>query len=179
MQSRVILKVLGFLLIIFSVTMLPPMFLGWYDNDGTQIVFLEAWGLLLFSGLMMWLPNHKKSDDLRIRDGFLIVVLFWLVLALSGALPFVLAEDPRMSFVDAFFESMSGLTTTGATVLTGLDTLPRSILYYRQQLQWLGGMGPAHHRNSESTVVYLPGTYRSLCSDVLPRWNEPVRRHRA
>lgn len=141
MQSRVILKVLGFLLIIFSVTMLPPMFLGWYDNDGTQIVFLEAWEVLLFSGLIMWLPNRKKSDDLRIRDGFLIVVLFWLVLALSGALPFVLAEDPRMSFVDAFFESMSGLTTTGATVLSGLDTLPRSILYYRQQLQWLGGMG--------------------------------------
>lgn len=141
MQSRVILKVLGFLLIIFSVTMLPPMFLGWHDNDGTQIVFLEAWEVLLFSGLIMWLPNRKKSDDLRIRDGFLIVVLFWLVLALSGALPFVLAEDPRMSFVDAFFESMSGLTTTGATVLSGLDTLPRSILYYRQQLQWLGGMG--------------------------------------
>ena len=141
MQSRVILKVLGFLLIIFSVPMLPPMFLGWHDNDGTQIVFLEAWEVLLFSGLIMWLPNRKKSDDLRIRDGFLIVVLFWLVLALSGALPFVLAEDPRMSFVDAFFESMSGLTTTGATVLTGLDTLPRSILYYRQQLQWLGGMG--------------------------------------
>jgi trk system potassium uptake protein TrkH len=89
----------------------------------------------------MWLPNRSISDELRIRDGFLIVVLFWLVLALSGALPFMLSENPHMSVVDAVFESMSGLTTTGATVLTGLDELPRSILYYRQQLQWLGGMG--------------------------------------
>jgi trk system potassium uptake protein TrkH len=141
MQSRVILKVLGFLLIIFSVSMLPPLLLGWHDNDGTKAVFIQAWGVLLISGIIMWLPNRKKSDDLRIRDGFLIVVLFWLVLALSGALPFMMAEDPHMTAVDAFFESMSGLTTTGATVLTGLDVLPRSILYYRQQLQWLGGMG--------------------------------------
>ena len=141
MQTRLILKVLGFLLIIFSVSLLPPLLIGWFDADGTHLVFLQSWIAVLVLGALMWLPNRKKSDDLRIRDGFLIVVLFWLVLALSGALPFMLAEDPHMSVIDAVFESMSGLTTTGATVLTGLDALPRSILYYRQQLQWLGGMG--------------------------------------
>ncbi len=141
MQSPLILKVLGFLVIIFSVSLLPPLLIGWYDDDGTLRAFLESWvGLLLF-GVLMWFPNRHRSEDLRIRDGFLIVVLFWLVLALSGALPFFLSEHPEMSIVDAVFESMSGLTTTGATVLTGLDHLPRSILYYRQQLQWLGGMG--------------------------------------
>ncbi|MDX2477619.1 MAG: TrkH family potassium uptake protein [Gammaproteobacteria bacterium] len=141
MQTRLILKVLGFLLIIFSVSLMPPLLIGWFDADGTHLVFLQSWIAVLVLGALMWLPNRKKSDDLRIRDGFLIVVLFWLVLALSGALPFMLAEDPYMSVIDAVFESMSGLTTTGATVLTGLDALPRSILYYRQQLQWLGGMG--------------------------------------
>lgn len=141
MQTRLILKVLGFLVIIFSVSLLPPLVIGWFDHDGTHLVFLQAWLLLLLLGAFMWLPNRRMSDELRIRDGFLIVVLFWLVLALSGALPFMLSENPHMPVVDAVFESMSGLTTTGATVLTGLDDLPRSILYYRQQLQWLGGMG--------------------------------------
>ncbi|HEX19218.1 MAG TPA: potassium transporter, partial [Acidiferrobacteraceae bacterium] len=69
------------------------------------------------------------------------VVLFWVLLALFGALPFVIADHPHMSFTDAFFESMSGLSTTGATTLSGIDDLPASIRYYRQQLQWLGGMG--------------------------------------
>ena len=141
MQTRLILKVLGFLLFIFSASLLPPLIIGWFDNDGTHLVFMQSWGVLLLLGTLMWLPNRNIIDDLRIRDGFLIVVLFWLVLALSGALPFLLVENPDMNVVDAVFESMSGLTTTGATVLTGLDHLPRSILYYRQQLQWLGGMG--------------------------------------
>ena len=104
------------------------------------MVFLESWVAVLTLGALLWLPNRNNSDELRIRDGFLIVVLFWLVLALSGALPFWLAHTPDMSVIEAVFESMSGLTTTGATVLTGLDNLPRSILFYRQQLQWLGGM---------------------------------------
>ncbi|NOY16756.1 MAG: potassium transporter [Gammaproteobacteria bacterium] len=141
MQSRLIFKVLGFLIIMFSVSLLPPLLIGWYDRDATVQVFLQSWGGLLLLGVLMWFPNRKKLDELRIRDGFLIVVLFWVVLALSGALPFILSGHPQMSVVDAVFESMSGLTTTGATVLIGLDDLPRSILYYRQQLQWLGGMG--------------------------------------
>ena len=70
-----------------------------------------------------------------------MVALFWVVLGLFGSAPLLLAERPEMSFTDAVFESMSGLTTTGATVLTGLESLPKSILYYRQQLQWFGGLG--------------------------------------
>jgi trk system potassium uptake protein TrkH len=86
-------------------------------------------------------PARKHRKELKIRDGFIVVVMFWMALGFSGALPFFLTEVPKMSFTDAVFESMSGLTTTGATVLTGLDSLPKAVLFYRQFLQWLGGMG--------------------------------------
>ena len=79
--------------------------------------------------------------ELRIRDGFLITSLFWTVLGLFGALPFALTEPLNLTLTEAIFESISGLTTTGATVIVGLDDLPRSILLYRQLLQWLGGIG--------------------------------------
>ena len=75
------------------------------------------------------------------RDGFVVTVFFWLVLSTFGTLPFMLSDALHLSFIDALFESISGLTTTGATVISGLDNLPKSILYYRQQLQWLGGIG--------------------------------------
>jgi trk system potassium uptake protein TrkH len=96
---------------------------------------------VLLLGLTMWLPARRHKNDLRVRDGFLLVVLFWFVLGLAGAVPFLVADNPELSVTDAIFESFSGLTTTGATVITGLDDLPESILFYRQQLQWLGGMG--------------------------------------
>jgi trk system potassium uptake protein TrkH len=82
-----------------------------------------------------------QRKELRLRDGFLIVVLFWIVLGLFGSLPLMMSKQPHMTFTDAVFESFSGLTTTGATVITAIDHLPHAILYYRQQLQWLGGMG--------------------------------------
>ena len=90
---------------------------------------------------LIWLPVHRSRKDLRLRDGFLVVAAFWTVLGAFGAAPLYFADTLSLSLTDAVFESMSGLTTTGATVLTGLDELPVSILYYRQQLQWLGGMG--------------------------------------
>ncbi|MFA0072030.1 potassium transporter TrkG, partial [Vibrio breoganii] len=79
--------------------------------------------------------------ELKARDGFLIVVLFWTVIGSAGALPFLIADNPNVSVTDAFFESFSALTTTGATVIVGLDDLPKAILFYRQFLQWFGGMG--------------------------------------
>ena len=96
---------------------------------------------LLIVGSLLWIPARHQREELRVRDGFLFVTLFWLVLGLAGALPFAIATSPHLSPADAVFESFSGLTTTGATVITGLDGLPPSILFYRQQLQWLGGMG--------------------------------------
>jgi trk system potassium uptake protein TrkH len=141
MQFAVIQRVMGLLLILFSTTMLPPVVVSLLYRDGAVAAFLWAYGLTLVAGLVLWLPVFRQRREIRIRDGFIIVTLFWIMLALSGALPFAIAERPHMHFTDAFFESISGLTTTGATVLTGIDELPESIRYYRQQLQWLGGMG--------------------------------------
>jgi trk system potassium uptake protein TrkH len=135
-------RVLGLLLAIFSLSMLPPILFSLYFRDGeTALVFFGSFLIVAAVGLALWFPARYNKRDLRLRDGFLIVALFWVVLGLFGSAPFMLAETPHLGFTDAVFESISGLTTTGATVLSGLDTMPRGILYYRQQLQWFGGLG--------------------------------------
>jgi len=141
MQYRTIIRILGLLVALFSVTMIPPAIVSVIFQDGSGLPFLLAFILCLITGLAIWYPNRRFRNDLRAKEGFLIVVLFWTVLASFGALPFLLLEQPQMSTTDAFFESFSGLTTTGATVIEGIDYLPKAIQYYRQQLQWLGGMG--------------------------------------
>ena len=140
-HGRGIQKILGILISYFSVTMLPPIAVSVVYDDNTHMVFLLSLIIILVFGILCWLPARKFKNDLRFRDGFLVVVLIWLVLSFLAAIPFLLASNPSMRFIDALFEATSGLTTTGATILTGLDDLPHSILYYRQQLQWLGGMG--------------------------------------
>lgn len=125
----------------FSLTMLPPIIFSLYYDDHSWLPFVQGFGLTLAAGFLIWLPVHRSRKDLRLRDGFLVVAAFWTVLGSFGAAPMFFADSLSLSITDAIFESMSGLTTTGATVLTGLDDLPVSMLYYRQQLQWLGGMG--------------------------------------
>ena len=134
-------RVLGVLLTLFSVSMLVPAGVSLLYRDGAATAFLLAFAITLVTGLACWLPTRKQRAELRIRDGFLVTVLFWAVLGFYGSFPLMLSDQPELSFTDAVFESLSGLTTTGATVIQGLDDLPRSILLYRQQLQWLGGMG--------------------------------------
>jgi trk system potassium uptake protein TrkH len=141
MHPAVILRILGLLLMIYSTSMLVPAVVAMLYDDGNALRFLIAFLVTLVSGLLCWLPVQNQRQELRVRDGFVVVVLFWAVLSLFGALPYTLDYGFRMSIVDAVFESVSGLTTTGATVLSGLDSLPKSILFYRQQQQWLGGMG--------------------------------------
>ena len=141
MNWTVVQRILGLLLMMFSLTMLPPIVFSVYYDDHSWLPFVEGFGLTLAAGILIWLPVHKSRKDLRLRDGFLVVAAFWTVLGTFGAAPLYFADGLSLSITDAVFESMSGLTTTGATILTGLDELPVSILYYRQQLQWLGGMG--------------------------------------
>ncbi len=141
MQFLVIQRITGLLLILFSLTMVPPICFSIFYNDGTLIPFVSALFLILFTGLIFWFPARKHRKELRLKDGFMVVVLFWVVLGVSGAVPLFLSQHLQLSFTDSVFESISGLTTTGATVITGLDQLPKSILFYRQELQWLGGMG--------------------------------------
>ena len=141
MHFTIISKVLGILLMLFSLTMVPPIFVALIYDEQTIPSFTLAFSITFATGLLAWVPVHHVKKDLRTRDGFLVTSLFWIVLGTFGALPFIIADASQLSIVDAMFESLSGLTTTGATILTGIETLPKSILYYRQQLQWLGGIG--------------------------------------
>lgn len=141
MHVDAVQRILGVLLMVFSVSMLPPALMAFVVADSALLPFLSAFCVLFVIGALLWLPVRAVRRDLKTRDGFFVVSMFWIVLGLAGALPFALAPEPQMSITDAIFESVSGLTTTGATVIVGIDELPLSIRYYRQQLQWLGGMG--------------------------------------
>src|SRR5690606_10302379 len=139
MHLALIVKILGMLLMVFSITMLPPVLVAWIYDDGLELPFLSAFAITFAIGMTLWMMFFRVRQELGVRDGFLVVTLFWTVLGLIGSLPFMLILD--VSATDAVFESMSGLTTSGASVLSGLDEMAPSLLYYRQQLQWLGGMG--------------------------------------
>lgn len=141
MHSKLIFKILGLLLMVFSITLIPPIIVAIIYSDGGLKEFSLSLIFLLVIGTLMWYPSRNSQHELKIRDGFLIVVMFWTVLGFVGAIPFYFATNTFMSPTDAIFESFSALTTTGATVITGIETLPHAMLWYRQQLQWLGGMG--------------------------------------
>jgi trk system potassium uptake protein TrkH len=141
MQYKTIIRITGLLMGLFSITMLPSALVAVLYKDGGGTAFIQAFFVSIFLGFLLWYPNRHQKGDLRTREGFLIVVLFWTVLGSIGALPFIFANNPDLSWTDSFFESFSALTTTGATVIVGLDDLPKSILFYRHLLQWMGGMG--------------------------------------
>ena len=141
MQFAMSFKIIGVLLILFSTAMLPPLLLSLIAQDGIESAFAVGLAATLFAGVALWLPTRNLSRDLNIRDGFMVTALFWVVLGLFGAIPLWLVSDLGLTPIAAIFESISGLTTTGATVITGLDDLPQSVLFYRQLLQWLGGIG--------------------------------------
>ncbi len=141
MHLKMILKIIGILITVYSLTLLPPIAIALIYQDGALYAFTATMLLsLLVGGTLWWYLRHERAE-LKIKDGFLVVITFWSVLGLIGAIPLHFAKGVELSITDAIFESFSGLTTTGATVITGLDTLPHAILWYRQQLQWLGGMG--------------------------------------
>ncbi|GEM81196.1 TrkH family potassium uptake protein [Vibrio superstes] len=141
MQFRSIIRIVGLLLALFSVSMLAPAGVALIYRDGAGVPFVVTFVILLICGFACWFPNRHHKRDLKARDGFLIVVLFWTVIGSAGSLPFLVIDNAAVSVADAFFESFSALTTTGATVLVGLDELPKAMLFYRQFLQWFGGMG--------------------------------------
>lgn len=142
MQLKIVCKILGILLMVFSFTQIPPMLIDFINKGEDVHTFLYSFIITLIGGFIIWLPFFSIKENFRFREGIIVVVSFWLILSIFATLPFLLTSSiPNISFSDAFFESMSGLTTTGSTIIVNLDILPKSILYYRQQLQWLGGMG--------------------------------------
>lgn len=135
-------KTLGLLLMVFSFSMLVPFIVSALFNDTyTASSFLASFTFTLLFGLAVWLPSRAVDSEIRLKEGFMIVASFWIILALFGAIPFLMLPESALSITDAIFESASGLTTTGATIMTNIDSLPKGLLFYRAQLQWLGGLG--------------------------------------
>ena len=135
-------KTLGLLLMVFSCSMLLPFIVsGIFGDTYTASSFLASFTFTLLAGLIIWLPSRRIESEIRLKEGFIIVASFWIILALFGSIPFLMLPESNLSLTDAIFESASGLTTTGATILTNIDLLPKGLLFYRAQLQWLGGLG--------------------------------------
>ncbi|HEX7047263.1 MAG TPA: TrkH family potassium uptake protein [Gammaproteobacteria bacterium] len=141
MNLLAVQRVLGLLLMVFSLAMLPPAAVSWLYSDGEFDTFLKGFVVVFAIGGLVWFPVRRRHRDLRRRDGALIVALFWSVLGTAGAVPLLLTSSTSLPVTDAVFVSVAALTTTGADLIVGLDVLPESILFYRQWLQWLGGMG--------------------------------------
>lgn len=138
MNLKAISNLFGILLMLFSLSFIVPISISFLYSDSSLNTFLITFLLVLSVGFVFWFTSKNHKQELSSNDGFIIITLFWLVLAIAGSLPFYLSG---MSVVDSFFESMSGITTTGATVITNIDGLDKSLLMYRQLLQWMGGMG--------------------------------------
>lgn len=135
-----IVHVLGLVVLIFAFALLLPVVTALYFDDAAQRAYDEAFVITFFSGLLMWLGTRHKKRELRIKDGFLLVALVWAGLPAFATIPF-LFYFPDISFTDAYFEAVSGMTTTGSTILSGLDAVPPSINLWRAELVWVGGMG--------------------------------------
>ncbi len=141
MQLKTICKLIGMLLMIFSLSMLTPLMVDALYQEGNWHPYVYSFTMTFFSGLVLWMPARHCRYELKTRDGFLIVSLFWIVICAFAAIPFMLLLHPSNGFTDSLFESISGFTTTGATIIPQIEKLSHSILFYRQQLQFMGGMG--------------------------------------
>lgn len=135
-----LVNVLGAVLMLFSIAFLMPLVTALWFRDGSAWAFVESGLITLGTGFLLWLASRHFKRELKARDGFLLVVLVWTGMAAFATLP-LLRGIAGLSFTDAYFETMSGLSTTGATVLVGLDRLPQGINLWRHELNWLGGMG--------------------------------------
>jgi trk system potassium uptake protein TrkH len=140
-MRRVVLRIVGMLLIISSLIMVPPIFIGMIYQDGDILPFIQGFLFLFIAGSILLFIFRSAKSDLNIRSGFIVVGLSWFVIGGTSAIPLYFSQALNLSLVDAVFEAISALTTTGATIIQHLDDLPHSILFYRQLLQWFGGMG--------------------------------------
>jgi len=139
-QILPVIHILSKVMMLFAFAFVLPLGVSFALDDGAQLAYDEAILITFFSGLVLWLLSRRGKRELQTRDGFLLVVLIWTVLPVYSAIP-LLVYLPEMRFTDAYFEAVSGLTATGATVMSGLDSLPPSINIWRTQMHWIGGMG--------------------------------------
>jgi len=141
MRWRYILNIVGILTLFFGFTMIFPLLVGLYYQDQSVIPVLESMGLTIIAGLLLHLLfKGTKAETISQREGMAVVAIGWTAIGFFGAFPFYLGSE-GFSFVDAFFESVSGFTTTGASILTNIEAVSKGLLFWRSFIQWLGGMG--------------------------------------
>ncbi|MBT8363259.1 MAG: TrkH family potassium uptake protein, partial [Deltaproteobacteria bacterium] len=141
MRWRFILKIIGVLTLFFGLTMIFPLLVGLYYRDASLIPLIISMGITVSAGLILYLVFHKaEAEVISQREGMAIVAVGWSTVGLFGAVPFYLG-DGGFTFTDAVFESVSGFTTTGASVLTNIEAVSKGLLFWRSFIQWLGGMG--------------------------------------
>ena len=139
-QTLSVIHIFSKVLMLYAFAFLLPLGISLALGDGAYLAYDEAILVTFFSGLFLWLVSRRGKKELQTRDGFLLVVVIWTVLPVFSTIP-LLVYMPDLSFTDAYFEAVSGLTATGATVLSGLDGLPASINIWRTLMHWIGGMG--------------------------------------
>lgn len=140
LRSLTVINALGLMLVLFSMTFLLPIITSIIYQDGTVVSFLKAMLITFLCGILMWGLTYRYKGELSIHHGYLLVVLMWTILPAFATLPLMMVLH-NLSLTDAYFETMSGLTASGGTVLVGLDSLPQAINLWRHELVWLGGMG--------------------------------------
>ena len=136
---KTVFFVLGILLIILGFFMLAPVIVQLiYDEFNGTFIYSSV--ITIFIGILFLLSNLDQNKELNLQQAFLLTSLSWIAIAVFGSLPFIFSSL-ELKFSDAFFESMSGITTTGSTIIDDLDIAPKAILIWRATLQWLGGIG--------------------------------------
>ena len=137
--NKTVFFLIGILLVVLCFLMLAPYLMQLIYNENSHS-FISSSFVTIFIGILFILANLEKEFKLNLRQTFLFSTLAWLMVAIFGSLPFLLSPK-EFTFSEAFFESMSGITTTGATIITDLDNSPKSVLLWRAIMQWLGGIG--------------------------------------
>ena len=140
MNKRLVLRLLGAILLIEALAMVPSLAISLLYGDGDALALLSSMALLAALGFPAWRFAHPREQNLRAREGFLVVALSWVLLSAFGALPFVIS-GLIPNYIDAFFEAVSGFTTTGATLMGNFEGLPRGVMFWRSFTHWIGGMG--------------------------------------
>jgi trk system potassium uptake protein TrkH len=141
MRWRFILNIIGILTFFFGLTMIFPLIVGFIYRDQSVVPLLKSMAITVVAGLILYLIfREAKAAVVSQREGMAIVAVGWTAVGLFGAIPFYLG-DGSFTFTDAFFESVSGFTTTGASVFTNIEAVSKGLLFWRSFIQWLGGMG--------------------------------------